>query len=131
MTDERMRTSAPGVYAAGDVALARNAAAGRRLPVEHWGEALNHGEVAGANAAGGDAAWAHRARLLVDDRHAHAQARRVGRRLRRGAPGRPRAAAPSPSGTAPAAITVGVLAHERDEDYERGRELVEQGQPLP
>ena len=26
---------------------------------------------------------------------------------------------------------VGVLAHERDEDYERGRELIEQGRPLP
>ena len=58
VTDERMRTSAPGIYAAGDVALARNAAAGRHLPVEHWGEALNQGEAAGANAAGGDAAWA-------------------------------------------------------------------------
>ena len=52
-----MRTSAAAVYAAGDVALARNAAAGRRLPVEHWGEALNQGAVAGARAAGGDAVW--------------------------------------------------------------------------
>ena len=26
---------------------------------------------------------------------------------------------------------VGVLTHERDDDYERGRELVESGAPLP
>ena len=49
VTDEHMRTSADAVYAAGDVALARNAAAGRRLPVEHWGEALNQGAVAGGD----------------------------------------------------------------------------------
>jgi len=28
-------------------------------------------------------------------------------------------------------VVVGVLAHDRDEDYERGRELVEAGAPLP
>ena len=27
--------------------------------------------------------------------------------------------------------TVGVLAHERDDDYEAGKERVEQGEPLP
>ena len=50
--DDRMRTSAEGVYAVGDVALAQNAAAGRPLKVEHWGEALNQGGVAGAVIAG-------------------------------------------------------------------------------
>ncbi len=99
VTDERMRTSAPGIYAAGDVALARNAAAGRHLPVEHWGEALNQGEVAGRSGRRRRRGVGHRARLLVDDRQPHAQARRLGRRLRRGPPRRP-PAAPSPSGTA-------------------------------
>ena len=52
-----MRTRADGVYAAGDVAFAHNAAAGRQLAVEHWGEALNMGEVAGRTIAGEDAQW--------------------------------------------------------------------------
>jgi NADPH-dependent 2,4-dienoyl-CoA reductase/sulfur reductase-like enzyme len=57
LVDERMRTSAPGVYAAGDIVLATNLAAGRRLAVEHWGDALRMGEVAGVCAAGGDERW--------------------------------------------------------------------------
>ena len=57
LVDERMATSDPRVVAAGDVALARNSTAGRRLAVEHWGEALRMGEIAGTNAAGGDDSW--------------------------------------------------------------------------
>ena len=126
-----MRTSAPGIYAAGDVALARNAAAGRRLPVEHWGEALNQGEAAGANAAGGDAAWAaapgfwstigDRALKHVGWGDGFDEARLVDHARRR-LHGLVRRAT---------GVTVGVLTHERDEDYERGRELIEQGRPLP
>jgi 3-phenylpropionate/trans-cinnamate dioxygenase ferredoxin reductase subunit len=56
-TDASMRTSRPGLLAAGDVAFAENSAAGRRLRVEHWGEALNQGEVAGKTMAGVDARW--------------------------------------------------------------------------
>lgn len=52
-----MRTSAPDVYAAGDVAFAFNTAAGRHVAVEHWQDAVDHGEVAGAQAAGGTATW--------------------------------------------------------------------------
>jgi NADPH-dependent 2,4-dienoyl-CoA reductase/sulfur reductase-like enzyme len=50
--DEHMRTSAPGVLAAGDVALAYNVSAQRAHSVEHWGEALTMGEIAGRTAAG-------------------------------------------------------------------------------
>ena len=57
LTDEHMRASADGVFAVGDIALATNAAAGRRLTVEHWGEALNHGKAAGLTAAGKDGVW--------------------------------------------------------------------------
>ena len=39
----RWRTCRPAPARAGDVAFAENSAAGRRLRVEHWGEALNHG----------------------------------------------------------------------------------------
>jgi NADPH-dependent 2,4-dienoyl-CoA reductase/sulfur reductase-like enzyme len=55
--DAAMTTADPRVLAAGDVAFAFNAAAGRRLRVEHWGEALNMGEVAGKTLAGAEAAW--------------------------------------------------------------------------
>jgi NADPH-dependent 2,4-dienoyl-CoA reductase/sulfur reductase-like enzyme len=52
-----MRTSSQHVYAAGDVAFAYNADAGRPIAVEHWGDATDQGGVAGTNAAGGHAKW--------------------------------------------------------------------------
>lgn len=55
--DEHMRTSAAGVLAAGDVAFAYNAAARRPLAVEHWGDALRMGEIAGRTAAGVRDEW--------------------------------------------------------------------------
>jgi NADPH-dependent 2,4-dienoyl-CoA reductase/sulfur reductase-like enzyme len=130
VADERMRTSAAGVLAAGDVVLAHNGAAGRRLPVEHWGEALAHGEVAGRTAAGADATWAQapgfwssigeRTLKYVAWGDGFDEARLVDH----------------PGGAftvwyGKGGVTVGVLAHERDEDYERGRELIEKGLPLP
>lgn len=57
LVDDRMRASVAGVFAAGDVALAYNRAAGRRLMVEHWGDALRMGEIAGATAADGEDSW--------------------------------------------------------------------------
>jgi NADPH-dependent 2,4-dienoyl-CoA reductase/sulfur reductase-like enzyme len=55
--DATMASADPRVLAAGDVAFAFNASAGRRLRVEHWGEALNMGTVAGRTMAGAPAAW--------------------------------------------------------------------------
>ncbi|MGH2936843.1 MAG: NAD(P)/FAD-dependent oxidoreductase [Solirubrobacterales bacterium] len=52
-----MESADPRLLAAGDVAFAFNRTAGRRLRVEHWGEALNMGEVAGRTLAGVEAAW--------------------------------------------------------------------------
>jgi 3-phenylpropionate/trans-cinnamate dioxygenase ferredoxin reductase component len=52
-----MESADPRLLAAGDVAFAYNGAAGRRLRVEHWGEALNMGEVAGKAMAGAEASW--------------------------------------------------------------------------
>ncbi|MGV0715847.1 FAD-dependent oxidoreductase [Mycolicibacterium sp. XJ662] len=57
VVDEHMRTSARNVYAAGDVALARNITAGRHIPAEHWRDAAQQGYVAGLAAAGYDARW--------------------------------------------------------------------------
>jgi NADPH-dependent 2,4-dienoyl-CoA reductase/sulfur reductase-like enzyme len=57
-TDAAMGTSHPAVLAAGDVALAEHAIAGRPIHVEHWGDALTQGEVAGRRLAGDhDARW--------------------------------------------------------------------------
>ena len=56
-TDSSMRTALADVYAAGDVCMAENAAAGRALRVEHWGDALAQGELAGSAAAGAVATW--------------------------------------------------------------------------
>lgn len=57
VVDEHMRTSVRNVYAAGDVALAHNVTAGRRIPAEHWRDAAHQGYVAGLTAAGVPAAW--------------------------------------------------------------------------
>ena len=55
--DASMRSADAGVLAAGDVCKARNMSAGRPLRVEHWGDALRQGEIAGAVAAGAAVAW--------------------------------------------------------------------------
>jgi len=55
--DERLRTSVPGVYAAGDCAAFVSARYGRRLRVEHWDNALHAPRVAAANILGGDEAY--------------------------------------------------------------------------
>jgi NADPH-dependent 2,4-dienoyl-CoA reductase/sulfur reductase-like enzyme len=52
--DGRLRTSAPGVYAAGDCAAFVSARYGRRLRVEHWDNALHAPRVVAANIIGGD-----------------------------------------------------------------------------
>ena len=52
--DERLRTSARGVYAAGDCAAFVSARYGRRLRVEHWDNALHAPRVVAANILGGD-----------------------------------------------------------------------------
>ena len=129
-TDASMRTSARDVFAVGDIALAENPRAGRRLAVEHWGEALAHGEVAGRVLAGADARWdqapgfwstiGERTLKYVAWGDGHDEVR-----LDRGEDG---------SFTAwygRDGAVVGVLTHGRDGDYERGRELVESGAPLP
>jgi NADPH-dependent 2,4-dienoyl-CoA reductase/sulfur reductase-like enzyme len=125
-----MRTAHEGLLAAGDVCLADNLAAGRPLRVEHWGDALGQGAIAGQAAAGVDAGWDEvpgfwstigtrvlkyaawgdgfdATRLHRDDDGAF-----IAWYGRQG-------------------VIVGVLTHERDEDYDRGRELIAQGAPWP
>jgi 3-phenylpropionate/trans-cinnamate dioxygenase ferredoxin reductase subunit len=57
--DERLRTSAPDVYAAGDVASFHSPVLGTRLRVEHEDNANSMGRVAGRNMAGADEAYTH------------------------------------------------------------------------
>ena len=57
VVDATLRTNHPDVFAAGDVAAAHNATAGRQIPVEHWGDAEAMGEIAGTNAAGAEVEW--------------------------------------------------------------------------
>lgn len=52
VVDGLLRASAPGVYAAGDVARAWHPRYARHMRVEHWANALNQGACAGRNASG-------------------------------------------------------------------------------
>jgi len=127
--DEHQRTSAENVFAAGDVALAHNPTAGRRVAVEHWQDAVDQGEVAGTNAAGGSAAWDsvpgfwttigdatlkyhawgdgfHRSRLIDHDDGFTVWYETDGK-------------------------VVGVLTLNADEDYARAEALIRHGDPVP
>ena len=57
LTDDRLRTSAPNVYAAGDIARAQHPILGETIRVEHWGTALEQGPAAARNMLGHDLAY--------------------------------------------------------------------------
>jgi NADPH-dependent 2,4-dienoyl-CoA reductase/sulfur reductase-like enzyme len=128
--DEHLRSAVPGVLACGDVALAYNVSAQRALPVEHWGEAVTMGEIAGRTAAGASASWSGVPGFwsVIGDRvlkyaawgdaFDHAEIVEHGPdafTVWYGQAGR----------------TVGVLTHQADEDHKRGARLVEWAAPLP
>ena len=52
VTDAALRTSAPDVYACGDVASSFNPLLGKRIRVEHWANALNGGPAAAKSMLG-------------------------------------------------------------------------------
>jgi NADPH-dependent 2,4-dienoyl-CoA reductase/sulfur reductase-like enzyme len=121
-----MRSARPDVLAAGDVCRAENVAAGRPLRVEHWGDALTQGEIAGATAAGKRSAW--------DDVPGFWST--IGSRtLKYAAWGdgfdQARCERHSDGGFTvwygSEGQVVGVLTHEADGDYERGSELIKRG----
>ena len=57
VVDERLETSVPGVFAAGDVANAYHPFLGRRIRVEHWANALHQPEVAARAMLGKEASY--------------------------------------------------------------------------
>ena len=57
VTDAALRTSAPDVFAAGDVANAFNPLYGRGVRVEHWANALNSGPAAARSMLGQDVSY--------------------------------------------------------------------------
>jgi len=128
--DAHMRSSSADVLAAGDVAFAFNAAAGRHLAVEHWGEALAMGRIAGRTAAGAETSWAEVPGFwsTIGDRTLKYAAWGDGfdaaRLVDHG--GGAFTVWYSQEG-----VTVGVLTHDADRDYERGRDLIEERQPAP
>lgn len=131
LVDASMRSEHAGagaeVLAVGDVACALNLSAGRRLRVEHWGDALGHGEVAGRTLAGEPASWEavpgfwstigrHTIKYAAwGDGHDDVSFADHGDGAF--------TACYSQDG-----VCVGVLTHERDEDYERGAELIAAGE---
>jgi 3-phenylpropionate/trans-cinnamate dioxygenase ferredoxin reductase component len=54
VVSDRLESSVPGIFAAGDVANAFHPLFGRRLRVEHWANALNQGPAAARNMLGAD-----------------------------------------------------------------------------
>jgi 3-phenylpropionate/trans-cinnamate dioxygenase ferredoxin reductase component len=52
LTDRFLETSAEGIYAAGDIAEYDSVVHGRRLRIEHWDVAFNHGKTAALNMLG-------------------------------------------------------------------------------
>jgi 3-phenylpropionate/trans-cinnamate dioxygenase ferredoxin reductase subunit len=124
--DDAMRTALPDLLAAGDVCRAFNTAAGRRLRVEHWGDALTQGEIAGATVAGVAARWDSvpgfwstiGGRTLKYAAWGDGFDEVVFERL------------PDEAFTAHYlrdGRLVGVLAHQSDDAYERGQELIAAG----
>ncbi len=124
--DSAMWSSLDGVLAAGDVACAENSTAGRALRVEHWGDALVQGELAGRSAAGDQCSWGEVPGFWSS----------IGARTLKYAAwgdGFEAIDFESHSGGGFTAWyrsggeLVGVLTHHADADYERGRDLIAEG----
>jgi 3-phenylpropionate/trans-cinnamate dioxygenase ferredoxin reductase component len=129
VVDEHLHSSADDVYAAGDVALAHNVDAGRRIAVEHWEDAEHQGTVAGARAAGRTASWSGVPGFWTDigdatlKYHAWGDGYHHSRTVDHG------------DGFTVwyerDGVLVGVLTHNADDDYDLGGQLIRRKQPAP
>jgi 3-phenylpropionate/trans-cinnamate dioxygenase ferredoxin reductase component len=124
-----MRTSAENVYAAGDVALAYNSTAGRSVAVEHWQDAVDQGEVAGASAAGQTAEWDGVPGFWTTIGEATLKYHAWGDGFERF-----RFVEHDDGFTVwyeSDGAAVGVLTYNADDDYERGEDLIRRRAPIP
>jgi 3-phenylpropionate/trans-cinnamate dioxygenase ferredoxin reductase subunit len=129
VVDAHMRTSVENVYAAGDVALAYNSLAGRPVAVEHWQDAVDQGEIAGAAAAGQTREWDAVPGFWTTIGEATLKYHAWG-------DGFDRARFVDHGGGFTVwyerdHATVGVLTLNADEDYDRGEELIQRKLPIP
>jgi 3-phenylpropionate/trans-cinnamate dioxygenase ferredoxin reductase subunit len=129
VVDAQLRTSAENIYAAGDVALAHNNTAGRRLAVEHWQDAVDQGQIAGAAAAGQSDQWDSVPGFWTTIGDATLKYHAWG-------DGFDRALFVEHSDGFTVwyekdGVTVGVLTHNADDDYDRGEELIQHHKPIP
>lgn len=125
LVDQHLETGHPGIYAVGDIALADHPVAGRPIGAEHWGDAEAMGDIAGRNAAGARETWSAAPGFwsVIGDHTLKYAAWGDGHD--------DTTVVEHPDGgftvwyTDDRNTVVGVLTHEADEDYERGRELLE------
>lgn len=128
--DAGLRTSHPRVWAVGDIAVAEHPLAGRALRVEHWGDALAQGEAVGRTLAGTPARWE-----TVPGFWSTIGARTL--KLAAWGDGWERDHLVAQSGGGFTVwyerdgACVGVLTHEMDADYDRGKLLVGERAPVP
>jgi NADPH-dependent 2,4-dienoyl-CoA reductase/sulfur reductase-like enzyme len=130
--DERLRASAPGVYAAGDCAAFVSRRFGRRLRFEHWDVALHAPEVVAANILGADEvydpvpySWSEQFGRMMQYAGYHGGA---GRLVWRGDPDQP--AGPWTACWLAGSRLVAVLAVDRPRDLLQGRRVIASGAPV-
>lgn len=128
--DDRLRTSADGVFAVGDCVSFPSARYRSRLTVHHWDNAMRGPEVAAANALGGDERydpvpyfWSEQFGRMVQYAGQHRPGDEL---LWRGDPGDPGWSALWLRGDVPVAL----LAVDRPRDLAQGRRLVERAEPV-
>jgi len=125
-----LRSSVPGVFAAGDCAAFWSARYGRRLRFEHWDVALHAPRVAAANVLGGSEGydpvpyfWSEQFGRMVQYVGYHGDADRM---IWRGDPGdEPWAVAWLAGDRLVALLTVGI-----PRDLQQGRRVIEAGAPV-
>ena len=146
--DEGLRTSAPGVFAAGDCASFLSVRYGRRLRFEHWDVALNAPAVVAANILGGQEvydpvpySWSEQFGRMLQYAGYHGDGSQLAWRgspdaaqgARRGfGPGRGRRPGPGTGGPWTACWLSGgrlvaVLAVDRPRDLTQGRRVIASG----
>jgi 3-phenylpropionate/trans-cinnamate dioxygenase ferredoxin reductase component len=124
-----MATATPGVYAAGDVALAYHEVAGRPLAIEHWQDATDQGVIAGSCAAAQHTKWDGVPGFWTSIGDATVKYHAWGDGYQR-----------SRMLSHPDGFTVwyesedaavGVLTHNADDDYDLGERLIAERRPAP